>query len=196
MSDLMLLGVLQMPVEMVMADPLSTLQYIQRGHEAAERIKADAARLAALESERDEMIKALAECRDAMPIPEHGSPIEGHCLSAMGDPLEVPGYIGECYKTLKSERDALLAAAGKEAVAWMTPSDWRTEPLATCDKSVASAWRADNRQVTPLYTAPTAALEKGDGRDAERYRFLAASAFKHLLPTAETLDTEIAKEPK
>jgi hypothetical protein len=67
---------------------------------------------------------------------------------------------------LESERDALLAAAGKEEVAWMTPSDWRTEPLATCDKSVASAWRADNRQVTPLYTAPAAALEKGDGRDA------------------------------
>lgn len=58
MSDLMLLGVLQMPIEMVMSDSLSTIQYIHRGHEAAQRIKADAAaieaahaRIAALESQ-------------------------------------------------------------------------------------------------------------------------------------------------
>lgn len=45
-----------------------------------------------------------------------------------------------------------------EPVAWMTPSDWRNEPLATADKSVASAWRADNRQVTPLYASQPKAL--------------------------------------
>jgi hypothetical protein len=57
-SDLMLLGVLQMPIEMVMSDTISTIQYIQRGHEAAERIKADVdlleaanARIKALEAE-------------------------------------------------------------------------------------------------------------------------------------------------
>jgi multidrug resistance efflux pump len=47
-----------------------------------------------------------------------------------------------------------------------------------------------------------ASLDKADAerdalaKDSERYRFLAASAFKHLLPTAETIDAAIAKEPK
>jgi hypothetical protein len=67
---------------------------------------------------------------------------------------------------LESERDALLAAAGKEAVAvaWMRSTDI-TE--LTDSEPEASGW-------IPLYTAPTAALENGDGRDAERYRWLSA----------------------
>ena len=73
-------------------------------------IEQQSARLTALESERDEMIKALAECRDAMPIPEAGSSLEGHWVSAIASPLEVSGYIGECYKTLKAEQFYRIAA--------------------------------------------------------------------------------------
>jgi hypothetical protein len=64
---------------------------------------------------------------------------------------------------LESERDALLAAAGKEAVAWLVTAKrglvrcaWTDKPspdqLATC--------KFDGDTVTPLYTAPTAALHK------------------------------------
>ena len=53
-------------------------------------------------------------------------------------------------------------AGEAEPVAWMTPSDWAKEPLATCSKSVANAWRYDNRRITPLYAAPQpAALPEG-----------------------------------
>jgi len=63
---------------------------------------------------------------------------------------------------LKSERDALLAAAGKEAVA----------KLVKCRDMKGSQWfdiKVFDKTLehgTKLYTAPTAALEKGDGRDA------------------------------
>ncbi|HVL77613.1 MAG TPA: hypothetical protein VM406_16485 [Noviherbaspirillum sp.] len=42
---------------------------------------------------------ALAECRDAFPIPAPGSEIEGWWIPAMGDPLEVPGYVKACVST-------------------------------------------------------------------------------------------------
>jgi hypothetical protein len=50
-SDLMLLGVLEMPAEMVMDSPISVMQYIGRGHEAAERIRSDGVRIAELEAQ-------------------------------------------------------------------------------------------------------------------------------------------------
>jgi hypothetical protein len=78
---------------------------------------------------------------------------------------------------LESERDALLAAAGKEAVAgWkLVPVELTPEMVKAGSNSgglgmqfhewmgrITVAWRH------MLDAAPTAALEKGDGRDAER----------------------------
>lgn len=45
----------------------------------------------ALEAGR--LITALANCRDAFPIPEHGSPLERTWAEAMADPLAVPHYV-------------------------------------------------------------------------------------------------------
>jgi hypothetical protein len=59
---------------------------------------------------------------------------------------------------MTDKTDNRLDREAGEPVAWMTSSDWRSEPLATADKSVASAWRADNRQVTPLYASQPKAL--------------------------------------
>lgn len=42
MSDLMLLGVLRMPLTMVESDPLTLIQFVGRAHEAATRIESDA----------------------------------------------------------------------------------------------------------------------------------------------------------
>lgn len=42
MSDLMLLGVLRMPLEMAMSDELSRAQFHDRAQQAADRIEADA----------------------------------------------------------------------------------------------------------------------------------------------------------
>lgn len=52
--------------------------------------------------------------------------------------------------------EASANKAEVEPVAWMTPSDWKKEPLATTDVSVANAWRRDNREVTPLFATPPA----------------------------------------
>ncbi|MFM0487955.1 DUF551 domain-containing protein [Paraburkholderia graminis] len=71
---------------------------------------------------------------------------------------------------LESERDALLAAAGKEAVK-AAPVGFMMKHKTGMD--IGFAWKANDHQFSqdwiriPLYTAPTAALEKGDGRDAE-----------------------------
>lgn len=53
MSDTMLLGVLRMPHALAMADELSRLQCWSRASEAADRIEADAARIAELEARLD-----------------------------------------------------------------------------------------------------------------------------------------------
>lgn len=75
---------------------------------------------------------------------------------AVLDPENQPSQYG----TILMERAQHAGEA--KPVAWMTPSDWAKEPLATCSKSVANAWRYDNRQVTPLYAAPQpAALPEG-----------------------------------
>jgi hypothetical protein len=70
---------------------------------------------------------------------------------------------------LESERDALLAAAGKEAVA-AAPVGFMMKHKTGMD--IGFAWKANDPQFSqdwiriPLYTAPTAALENGDGRGA------------------------------
>jgi hypothetical protein len=72
---------------------------------------------------------------------------------------------------LESERDALLAAAGKEAVAvaWMVrigDSDVWSYTQLESDADFYGKQSGLKYEKRPLYTAPAAALEKGDGRDA------------------------------
>jgi hypothetical protein len=85
-------------------------------------------------------------------------------------PTEINRQQARRLTALESERDALLAAAGKQAVAWLCePNGWNGFPQLefTTEHLSSERWKK-----TPLYTSPTAALEKGDGRDAERYRWL------------------------
>jgi hypothetical protein len=95
---------------------------------------------------------------------------------------------------LESERDALLAAAGKEAVAepvaWFTDDSQSDRSATTWDRNVADRWRAKGWPVHPLYTSPTAALEKGDGRDAEWLAEVCedADGTKHIEAVVEELD--------
>jgi hypothetical protein len=83
----------------------------------------------------------------------------------MIDAANLIEHQGARLTALESERDALLAAAGKEAVAWFhnTARDG--------DKPVYEQV-ADEYACPPAIPlclcAPTAALEKGDGRDAIR----------------------------
>lgn len=60
MGDTMLIGVLRMPVEVWSDDPLDQHQRQGRYVQAAERIEADAARIAELEAEVERLRKALA----------------------------------------------------------------------------------------------------------------------------------------
>jgi hypothetical protein len=94
---------------------------------------------------------------------------------------------------LESERDALLAAAGKEAV---IPDGWKLVPIKPTVEIVKAGGKARvddfnrngttlspkdaNRVAEAMYramieAAPTAALENGDGRDAERWRWFVAN---------------------
>lgn len=44
-------------------------------------------------SDEPELIRALAECRDAFPVPAPGSPEEQWWSPAIGDPLSVPAFV-------------------------------------------------------------------------------------------------------
>jgi hypothetical protein len=50
----------------------------------------------------DKLMRALAACRDAIPIPDQGSALEGDWAAAIGDPLSVP----HCVRAYLAARDA------------------------------------------------------------------------------------------
>jgi hypothetical protein len=58
--------------------------------------------LEAAKRENSDMMKALAECRDAMPM-EYDSP---HLGGAVGDPLEVPLFVKDIVARLRAELEA------------------------------------------------------------------------------------------
>lgn len=65
----------------------------------------------------------IAECRDAYPVPEVGSELEGLWGQAMGDPASVGAYVSACATSQKKEIDALkaenerLLAANRDCIA-------------------------------------------------------------------------------
>lgn len=58
----------------------------------------------------EQLIAALAECRNALPNPPVGDALQGHWAAAMSDPLLVPGYVKACA--------AHLRAPAAEPAAW------------------------------------------------------------------------------
>lgn len=50
----------------------------------------------ALQAENAKLITALAECRDAFPVPDAGSRLDDWYCTAMADPLQVPEYVKAC----------------------------------------------------------------------------------------------------
>jgi hypothetical protein len=86
-------------------------------------------------------------------------------------PTEINRQQAKRLTALESERDALLAAAGKEAVAgWKLVPVEPTEDMVIAANEVEYAEEGITRgQIrAAIAAAPIAALEKGDGRDAER----------------------------
>jgi hypothetical protein len=72
-------------------------------------------------------------------------------------PTEINRQQAKRLTALESERDALLAAAGKEAVG-------QAGAMPGTDGFTMACFKASDVPIgTPLYTAPTAAPEKGDG---------------------------------
>jgi hypothetical protein len=145
MSDLMLLGVLQMPVEMVMSSDLTMLQYVHRGHEAARRIKADAA---IIEQQADQILDArrTAEYWKA----EHNA---------------ANARIAE----LEAQLAAVAPAVDAQPVAWFIADDNGEVYRATGYEHERDQWRAVGHAVFPLYAS---AQSEGLRKDAERYRWL------------------------
>jgi hypothetical protein len=91
-------------------------------HAILDLIEQQAARLAALESaekENGELLTALAECRDAFPVPAAGGELEGHWVSAMANPEEVPAYVKACIESASKDairREAFIEAALRASI--------------------------------------------------------------------------------
>jgi hypothetical protein len=54
--------------------------------------------LAKIERDRNDYLRFLADCRDALPVPEIDTVLEGYWLQAMGDPGCIPAYIQQYVK--------------------------------------------------------------------------------------------------
>lgn len=96
--------------------------------EAVDALREATARLAALESaekENGELLTALAECRDAFPVPAAGGELEGHWVSAMANPEEVPAYVKACIESASKDairREALETDADRYR--WLREQHW------------------------------------------------------------------------
>lgn len=64
-----------------------------------------------------ELLTAIAQCRDAFPIPEHGDPLERAWAEAMADPLNVPNYVRAAIAPLLKAEQAKDAAEDAELLA-------------------------------------------------------------------------------
>jgi hypothetical protein len=99
---------------------------------------------------------------------------------------------------LESERDALLAAAGKEAVAIYQLQETRSagRPWVDTTKEWAEMRASEGKhEMRVVYTAPTAALENGDGRDAEPVAWFHNTARKGDKPVYEQVAEEFSCYP-
>lgn len=89
MSDLMLLGVLRMPMtpERLAEDPLAAAQFIDRAREAADRIEADAEVIASL---RASLVDSAAELDRVRETVAELAAVVGTMAQAMAEPAGGP----------------------------------------------------------------------------------------------------------
>lgn len=73
----------------------------------------------ALQAENAKLITALAECRDAFPIPDAGSDLDGWYVSAIADPLEVPEYVKACLAAGATPKPAQFNDATQLQIAYI-----------------------------------------------------------------------------
>jgi hypothetical protein len=71
------------------------------------RATASVAGLMDEESATEDLISALAQCRDAFPTPESGSPLESQWMAAIACPSEVPEYVRQCVAGLSAAAPAV-----------------------------------------------------------------------------------------
>ena len=109
MSDTMLLGVLRMPMP-DNPDPMTMRQFVDRARQAADRIEADAERIAALEDETSGLYHAVAqEARKVLSLEAVIETVKGalqgvHMMAACG---QLDEFLGEPW--LKAVSAALRA---------------------------------------------------------------------------------------
>lgn len=65
----------------------------ESGAEQLEGLKDIVSRMANITPVQEPLITALAECRDAFPVPAPGSELDGYYVSAIADPLAVPEFV-------------------------------------------------------------------------------------------------------
>jgi len=128
----------------------------------------------ALQAENERLQSALAQCRDAFPIPAQGSPLEQDWAAAMGEPESVPDFVKASLDAMgKGEpvgfvapHDLKTLREGYPATVVMLPSNKRTEPLYAAPKALA-----------PL-AIPTDVLEAAVNMQTNHYRGPLAWAVK------------------
>jgi hypothetical protein len=112
-------------------------------NEAADLIEQQATRITESESHRNDLADKIVEQKTEI------------------------GALKARITALESERDALLAAAGKEAVAIYQVRQKGSLKWQDLEAISLNMFADEEKyQIRTVYTAPTAALEKGDGRDA------------------------------
>jgi hypothetical protein len=77
-------------------NPVSDLVMLNGLTEAETSATASVAGLMNEEPATEDLISALAQCRDAFPTPEPGSPLESQWMAAIACPSEVPEYVRQC----------------------------------------------------------------------------------------------------
>ncbi len=114
-------------------------------------------------------IKLLADCRDAFPVPEHGSPIENEWIAAVGSHEAVPAYLQAVAKqqTITPETGNSVSAQGAAITSesGTPPAEQQAAPKAAPKSFLDGADVQDESGVLAYYSREavlaciTAALE-------------------------------------
>ena len=83
----------------------------KQGHEYVPLYTHPSAELTDLREERDDLLKHLADCRDAMPVPEPDSEADRLWGGAVGNPGDVPFFVRASITALRER----IAGMGKDA---------------------------------------------------------------------------------
>jgi hypothetical protein len=98
------------------------------------------------ESSDDDLIHALAECRDAFEVPAYGSPLEEDWIRAINDPINVPAFVRAA---INLQHDRSGEGCSRKAMCGVRSPDAAPNPERLSDQQVRKLMQVAHKWAGP-----------------------------------------------